>query len=71
MLVVSCHERKLAKHVKGVRKKKTRRDKERTFHRLSSSIQALLLSSHVLHSFLLYDLQEMKNTKEKEEEQLT
>jgi len=30
--------KKLAKHVKGVREKKTRRDKERTFHRLSPSI---------------------------------
>ena len=30
--------RKLTKHVKGVRKKKTRRDKERTFHRLLPSI---------------------------------
>ena len=34
--------RKLAKHVKGVREKKTSRDKERTFHRLSPSIARTL-----------------------------
>ena len=40
--MISCHERKLAKHVKGVRDKKTRRDKERTFHRLSPFITSTL-----------------------------
>ena len=34
-------------------------------------LQALFLSSHVLLSFLLQDLQEIKNTKEEEEEELT
>ena len=34
-------------------------------------LQALLHSSYVLLSSLLQDLQEMKNTKEEEEEQLT
>ena len=41
-LVVSCHERKLAEHVKGVREKKIKRCKERTFHSLSSSITSTL-----------------------------
>ena len=35
-------ERKLAKHVKGVRQKKIKRGKERTFHRLSPSITRTL-----------------------------
>ena len=39
----SCwYERKLAKHVKGVREKKTMRDKEGTFHRVSPSITSTL-----------------------------
>ena len=42
MLVVSCHERKLAKDVKGVREKKTKRRKESTFHSLSPSITSIL-----------------------------
>ena len=42
MVVVSCHERKLATHVKGVREKKTKRDKERTFHSLSPSMSITL-----------------------------
>ena len=33
---------KLAKYVKGVRQKKTKRGKERTFHRLSPSIISTL-----------------------------
>ena len=41
-LVVSCHESKLAKHVKRVREKKIRRDRERTFHRLSHFITSTL-----------------------------
>jgi len=63
--------RKLAKHVKGVREKKTSRDKKRTFHKCHPPLQSLLLSSYVLLSFLLHDLEEMKNTIEEEEEQLT
>ena len=39
--------RKLAKHVKGVREKKTSRDKGRTFHRVSPSITSTL----AFHSF--------------------
>jgi len=35
-------EKKLAKHVKGVREKKISRDKERTFHRVSPSITSTL-----------------------------
>jgi len=42
VLVVSYHERKLAKHVNEIREKKIRRDKERTFHRLSPSITRTL-----------------------------
>ena len=42
--MVSYHERKLVKHVKGVREKKTKRGKVRTFHRLSSSITSTLTS---------------------------
>ena len=42
MVVGSCHERKLPKHVKGVREKKIRTDKEITFHRLSPSITRTL-----------------------------
>ena len=34
-------------------------------------LQALLLSSYILLSSLLHDLQEIENTKEKEEEELT
>ena len=34
--------KKLAKHVKGVREKKTKPGKERTFHRLSPSITSAL-----------------------------
>ena len=68
--MVSCHERKLTKHVKEDKEKK-KRGKERTFHRLSPLLQELLLSNHVSLSFLLQDLQEMKNTKEEEEKQLT
>ena len=45
--------------------------KREPFIECRPSLQALLLSSYVLFSFLLQDLQEMKNTKEKEEEQLT
>ena len=37
-----CHERKLAKHVKGVREKKTSINKKRTFHRVSHSITSTL-----------------------------
>ena len=33
---------KLAKHIKGVREKKTKRGKQRTFHRLSPSITSTL-----------------------------
>ena len=36
-------EKKLAKHVKGVREKKISRDKERTFHRVSPSIASTLI----------------------------
>jgi len=63
--------RKLTKHVKGVRKKKTSRDKERTFHRVSPSITSTLAFILCTISSLLQDLQEMKNTKEEKEEQLT
>ena len=71
-LVVSCNERKLAKHVKGVREKKIKRGKERIFYRLSLSIKSTLtFQPCTTLSLLLQDLQEMKNTKEKEEEQLT
>ena len=41
-LVVSCHKRKLAKHEKEIREKKTKRGKERTFHNLSLSITSTL-----------------------------
>ena len=44
------------------------RDKERIFQECHPPLQALLLSSYVLLSSLLHDLQEMKNTKEEEEE---
>ena len=60
--------RKLAKHVKGFREKKTSRDMREPFIEYHPLLQALLLSSYVLLSSLLYDLQEMKNIKEKEEE---
>ena len=62
---------KLAKHVKGVREKKTKRGKERIFYNCHLLLQALLLFNHVPLSLLLQDLQEMENTKEEEEEQLT
>ena len=62
-LVVSCHERKLAKHVKKAREKKTDRDKERAFRRVLPLLQVLLLSNHVPVSLLLQDLKEMKSTK--------
>ena len=57
--------RKLAKHVKGVREKKTKPGKERTFHRLSPSITRTLIFQPYTTLLLLKDLQEMKNTKRK------
>ena len=60
VVVVSCHETKLAKHVKEVKEKKTRRGKERPFIDCHLLLQALLLSTHVPLSLLLQDLQEME-----------
>ena len=62
--------KKLAKHVKGVKRRKEVEIKREPFIECHSSLQILLLSSYVLLSSLLQDLQEMKNIKE-EEEQLT
>ena len=62
---------KLATHVKEIGEKKTLRGKESTFHRLSPSITSTLASQHVpLSLSLIQDLQEMKNTREEEEEKL-
>ena len=69
--MVSCHERKLAKHVKGVREKNTSRDKERTFHRVSPSITSTLAFILCTTLFPIQDLQEMENMKEEEIKQLT
>ena len=58
----------MAKYVKGVREKKTKREPFIACHFL---LQELLLSNHVSLSLILQDLQEMKNTMEEEEEELT
>ena len=70
-LVVSCHEKKLAKHVKRVREKKIKRDKERTIHKLSPFITSTLAFYPCTTLSPITRSTEMKNTKEKEEEQLT
>ena len=69
MLVVSCHERKLAKHVKGVREK-TERDKERTFHSLSPSITSTLTFHSCITLSPITRSKRNKKYKEKEEEEL-
>ena len=63
--MVSCHERKLTKYVKGVREKKIREIKREPFIDCHLPLQALLFFTHVPLSFLLQDVQEMKNTKRK------
>jgi len=55
--------RKLTKHVKGVREKKTSRDKERTFHRVSPSITSTL--SFILYTTLFLITWSTKNEKYK------
>jgi len=45
--------------------------KRESFIEFHPPLQALLLSSYILLSSLLHDLQEMKKIKEEEEEQLT
>ena len=56
--------------VKGVKEKKTKRGKERTFHRLSYFITNTL-AFHSYTTLSPITKQEMKNTKEEEKEQLT
>ena len=63
--MVSCHERKLAKYVKRVREKKTQRDKERTFHRLSSSITSTLTFHPYTTLFPITRSKRNENTKRK------
>ena len=67
VVIVSCHERKLAKHVKRVREKKTKRGKERTFHKLSPSITSTLAFQACTTLSLLQDLQNGKYNVEEEE----
>ena len=62
-LVVSFHERKLAKHAKRVREKKTRRDKERIFHRLLPFITRTL--AFILCTILFSITRSTKNEKYK------
>ena len=65
--MVSCHERKLAKHVKEIREKKTKRDKERTFHNFSPSITNTL--TFQLCTTLSPITRSKRNRKYKEEEE--
>ena len=69
LLVVSFHERKLAKHVKGVREKKRRRDKERAFHRLPPSITRTF--SFILCTTLFPIIRSTRNEKYKRERRRT
>ena len=71
MLVVSCHERKLVKYVKGVREKKTKRDKKSTFHRLSSFITSTLTFYSCITVFPITRSTRNEKYKEEEEEELT
>jgi len=61
---------KIAKHVKGVREKKTSRDKERTFHRVSPSITSTLTFILCTTLFPVTRPTRNRNTKEEEEEEL-
>ena len=68
MVSSCCHERKLAKHVKGVREKKTKRGKERTFHTLSPSITSTLAFQPCTTLSPITRSKRNKKYKEKEEE---
>ena len=70
MVSSSCHERKLVKHVKGVREKKTKRGKERTFHKLSPSITSTLAFQPCTTLFPITISIRNRKYKEEEEEQL-
>ena len=67
MSIVSFHERKLAKHVKGIREKKIKKGKERTFHRLSPSITRILAFQP--YTTLSPITRSTRNEKYKEEEE--
>ena len=60
--------KKLAKHVKGVREKKTKRGKERNFHSLSPSITSTLTFQPYTNLFPI--TRSKRNEKYKEEEEL-
>ena len=68
---MSFHKRKLTKHVKGVGEKKTKRGKERTFHRLSPSIKSTLTFHPCTTHFPITRSTRNEKFKEEEEEQLT
>ena len=70
-LVVSCHAKKLTKHVKGVKEKKIKRDKERAFHRLSPSITSTLAFHPCITLFPITRSARNEKYKEEEEEELT
>ena len=55
--------RKLAKHVKRIREKKTSRDKERAFHRVSPSIINTL--TFILYTTLFPIIRSIRNEKYK------
>ena len=59
---------KLATYVKELERRKYREAKRAPFIDCHLLLQALLLPNHVPLSLLLQDLQEIENTKEKEEE---
>ena len=61
--------KKLAKHVKRVREKKIKRDKERTFHRFSPSIISTLAFQPCTTHFPI--TRSSRNKKYKEEEERT
>ena len=60
---------KLAKHVKEVREKKTKRGKERTFHRLSPSITSTLTFHPCTTLSPIIRSKRNEKYKEKEEEE--
>ena len=72
MVSSCCHERKLAKCVKRVREKKTKRGLERTFYRLSPSItNTLAFQPCTTLSLIIRSKRNEKYKEEEEEEQLT
>ena len=62
---------KLAKHVKGVREKKTKRGKERIFHKLSPSITSTLTFQPCTTLFPITRSTRNEKYREEEEEELT